>query len=300
MEEKYIRNFAAITTLAYRLAAADGQIGKDEQGVIVKFLLKFEDLDEEALKQIIACSDSMSDMTAVSLLKDFDPESKQMAANLFAAIVCRDDLTEEERNLYHEIATLCSLPDPETDADYEDEEETPDEAEDEEYEVDEDDEEEVEYEVDEEDEADEENEVDEDAIIPAFLVVQSNGLSFAEQFEQEDWADLKPLLSSRIGADRLEIIRFTQPLNALSQEQDLNMCHLVIIMGRDNYDEDSLEDNAPASILYGGGYPLYGHAVFALETDDGYVIEGFRSQSLFYDAIDAINKAVSGLLRFKE
>ena len=278
MEEKYIQNFAAITKLACKLAAVDGQLSDDERALVVKFLLKFEEMDEEAVGQIISYGNSMNDMTAISLLKDFDPDSKQMAANLFAAIVCRDDnLTDEERKLYYSISNLASLPEPETDTDYEEEEEeeTPAEAAD-------------------------EDEEDDDEIIPAFLVVQPDGVSFAEQYEEEDWNDLKPFLSSLIGADRLEIVRFTRPLNALSQELDLNMCHLVFIMGRDNNDDASLEDNVPASILYGAGYPLYGHAVFAIETDGDYVVEGFRSRSLFYDAVDAINRTVGGLLRFKE
>ena len=204
-------------------------------------------------------------------------EAKQEIANVFARIVCEDELTDQEKDLYFKISEYCGLPDPVGDSEPEDEEE--------EYE---DDEEEEEEEIDEE-----------DCIVPAFFVVNYHGMVRTQQSEAEDWDTLGKLLAKWIRADRVEIVRFTPPLNALTRELELNNRHLVFMVSRNGYDEE-VGDNMPATILYGGGYPIYGNVVFALETDDGYEIEGFRSRSLLSEALDAVNDAVDGLLRFPD
>ena len=53
----------------------------------------------------------------------------------------------------------------------------------------------------------------------------------------------------------------------------------------------------PGTLLYGGGYPIYGNIVIALETDNGYIIKGFPTQRLFNNAFAAVNEAVDGLIR---
>ena len=69
------------------------------------------------------------------------------------------------------------------------------------------------------------------------------------------------------------------------------------MVARNGYGDKTVGDNMTATILYGGGYPIYGNIVFALETDKGYEIEGFCTKSLLSETFEAINEAVDGLLR---
>ena len=103
-----------------------------------------------------------------------------------------------------------------------------------------------------------------------------------------------------IGADRLEVVRYTKPLNELSKALQLNERHLVFITDRNGGLKDNTGDNMPATMLYGAGYPIYGHVVFALETDNGYTIEGIRTISLAKEVFAAIYHATDGLLTIEE
>jgi hypothetical protein len=58
-------------------------------------------------------------------------------------------------------------------------------------------------------------------------------------------------------------------------------------------------DNMTATLLYGGDYELFGNIIIALETDDGYEIEGFKMQSHLDKAFLAVDEAVGGLLSLK-
>ena len=63
--------------------------------------------------------------------------------------------------------------------------------------------------------------------------------------------------------------------------------------------EYSKAELEPGTLLYGGGYPIYGNIVIALETDNGYKIKGFPTQRLFNNAFAAVNEAVDGLIRIE-
>ena len=67
-----------------------------------------------------------------------------------------------------------------------------------------------------------------------------------------------------------------------------------------SHEDMTVGDNMPATILYGAGVPLYGNIVFALETDEDYEIEGFRTLGLFNEAMRAINEAVDGLIQLPD
>ena len=93
------------------------------------------------------------------------------------------------------------------------------------------------------------------------------------------------------------MVRFTPALNAISEQLRLNGRHLVFMVARNGYGDKTVGDNMTATLLYGGGYPIYGNIVFALETDKGYEIEGFRTKSLLNETFETVNRAVDGLLR---
>ncbi len=272
-----LETLAAIYKISVHLASADGQVSSNEVQHLFDFFQKFEGLSQDTVRQLMDYGEKMDPARALQLIANSDEEAKQEIANVFARIVCEDEFTDQEKDLYFKISEYCGLPDPVGDIEPEDEEE--------EYE---DDEEEEEEEIDEE-----------DCIVPAFFVVNYHGMVRTQQSEAEDWDTLGKLLAKWIRADRVEIVRFTPPLNALTRELELNNRHLVFMVSRNGYDEE-VGDNMPATILYGGGYPIYGNVVFALETDDGYEIEGFRSRSLLSEALDAVNDAVDGLLRFPD
>lgn len=259
-----LETLAAIYKISVHLASADGEVSNNEVKHLFEFFQKFEGLDQNTVRQLMEYGESMDDARALQLIANTDDEAKQEIANVFAGIVCEGDLTEQEKNLYFRISEYCNLPDPVDDNSQPDPEED-----------------------------------EEDRIIPAFFSVNFHGMVSMHQSEAEDWDTLGDQLAEWIGADRVEIVRYTRPLNALTEQLELNGRHLVFMVARNGYSQ-TVGDNMPATLLYGGGYPIYGNVVFALETDQGYEIEGFRSRSLFTEALNAVNNAVDGLLRFPE
>lgn len=134
-----------------------------------------------------------------------------------------------------------------------------------------------------------------DEIAPGFIVIQFDGVTSVRQSIQTDWNTLEGELAGWIGGERVEIVRYSGPLNALSRQLRLFKRHLVFMLPRGS--AETAGDNMPATLLYGGGYPIFGNIVIALETDEEYEIEGFSSRTLLGEALDAINEAVGGLLR---
>ena len=137
----------------------------------------------------------------------------------------------------------------------------------------------------------------EDTITPAFILVNYNGIASLKQSEHEDWNILGDEIASWMGCDRVEVVRYTPALNAVSNNLGLKGQHIVFMVARNGYGDKTVGDNMPGTLLYGGGYPIYGNIVIALETDNGYIIKGFPTQRLFNNAFAAVNEAVDGLIR---
>ena len=258
---------AAIYRLADRLTNADGQMKDEEIDVMVDFFAGFG-LDRDTFAKIVEYgSNSIGDREAITLLQQMDAESKQKVANLYARIILSDrELTGEERNLYIQIKDYCGLPDPCEEG--EPGARVP---------------------------AEEPEEDEDDAIVPAFLIASFQGIASVKQCEHEDWNNLGPEVASWIHARTVDVVRFTPALNALSKSLNLYERHLVFMLPRST--DATLGDNMTATILYGGGQELFGDIVFALETDKGYKIEGFRSKKLLNNVFEQVNAAVDGLLR---
>ncbi len=269
---------SAIYRIAKYFIYADGDMTDEEVKPLFDFFQTFPDIDKEKLDFIMKSGDEMADSRAVELISGLDADGKQQMSNLFAKIICTDgQLTDDEKRLFFRVRDLCDLPDPESE-DSEDEEESgqapaPAAA-----------------------PAAEED----DTIMPAFIVVTYQGFCTFEQSPNRDWGTLGGELADWIGADGVEVVRYTPALNALSEKLRLNQRHLVFMVARNGYGDKTVGDNMPATILYGRGYPLYGNIVFALETDQGYEIEGIVTKKLLVETATAINEAVDGLLRMKE
>ncbi len=140
----------------------------------------------------------------------------------------------------------------------------------------------------------------EDEIPPTFIVVRTSGLIDIWQTETNEWSEVEMALCQAIDAERLEVVRFTPRLNKLNQELYLPGRHLVFLMDRKAAMKEDACDNMTGTILYGSGYEIMGDIVLALETDEGYHIEGMQSFKKECAVFDAVNDAVGGLLRIPE
>lgn len=266
-----IETLAGIVCLSKTFMHIDGAYTEEELKHMTEFLGTFDGMDRDTLKQILSAADEMEFDHAVELIAGLDDEGKQEVSDLFARIVLADGkLADEEKSMYWKVQELCGLPDPGNDGSGE------------------------------ETKAKAEEEKDEDEIIPAFLMVNYHGIATLHQSEKEDWSALGDEIASWMGCDRVEVVRYTAPLNALTEKLNLNERHLVFMVARNGYGDKTVGDNMPATLLYGRGYPIFGNMVIALETDEGYTIEGIRTQSLVTETLNAVNDAVGGLIRVGE
>ncbi len=265
-------DLAAVIKICYGTASADGDFS-DEEFVTIINGLKAQYIFEgrsDLLKEYVAAADKMPYEEAIERIKRFDEEEKQFTSDMLYMVIATDGkLDPEEEEVYKEMINVCGLPLFTGAEKYANDEE------------------------------EQEEEVDEhDAIIPAYIVVNYYGIASLHQSENEDWSSLEDDIVSWLGCEGgVQVVRFTQRLNAISEALNLNGYHLVFLMARRGYGDRTVGDNMPATILYGGGYPLYGNIAFALETDKGYEVEGFRSRKLLNEAYDVINQAVDGLIR---
>lgn len=255
-------DLASVICLSLHLANADGDIADVESEAIVKAILDQYNFSgqEELLKQYLQDGMRMDVKTALEHIAAFGPEEKQYTSNFFVKTICADnEITDREKDLYFQIMDICGLPD----HNLGDPEEQTEEAEEE--------------------------------IIPAYIVASFRGVASLRQSANTEWSLLGREIEAWMGCDGVEVVRYTQALNYLSEQLRLNGRHLVFFVGKRQNNE--VGDNMTATILYGGGYELFGNIVFALETDRGYEIEGFRTKKLLNEAFAAINAAVDGLLR---
>lgn len=260
---------AAIYYLARSFAAIDGEVEDEEVQVLYDFFSTFRTMDNRILHQIFDLADQLDIPKSMALIDSLDDDAKKQVGEVFLNIISADGLIDEgEEKAFETLKKICGLP----------------------------------TSLDESNAIrdvvvwDPEPEEVDDEIVPAFLVVNFNGVGTMQQSESEDWSALGDEIASWIQARRVEVVRFTPPLNAISEKLNLLGRHLVFMIARGNVEDMTVGDNAPASILYGGGGPLYGNVVFALETDGDYEIEGFRTLGLFNQAMHEINEAVDGLI----
>lgn len=262
-----VNTITAIYRLSKYFVFADGEMTDAEIRPLYDFIQTFPAIDKEMMDKIMARADVMTDDEAIAEIRKLDDDGKQQVSDLFARIVLADDeVTDNEKDIFFKVRDLCGLPDPGKGSD-------------------------------EEEPAEEEAAAEDDSIIPAFILANFYGVVSIHQSEHEDWNTLGDEIASWMGCDRVEVVRYTQPLNALTEELRLNGRHLVFMVARNGYGDKTVGDNMTATLLYGGGYPIYGNIVFALETDQGYEIEGFRTKSLLNETFEKVNNAVDGLLR---
>ncbi len=252
---------AAIYKIGSCIVTADGQIKREAVSPLTDFYYSINGFNDDAMQMVVDCANNqMSIEQAVELVANMDVDAKQKVVNVYADIVRADgDITENEITMFNGAIKLCGLPQPTTPL------------------------------VDDTD----------DVISPTFIIAQTNGLARPFQSEAEDWQQLDADLGEQIGAERLEVVRYTAPLNELSKRVGLVGCHLVFLVDRNGYAKEDIGDNMTGTILYGSGAEIRGDIIFALETDKGYELKGVESMVLLDNIYYAVNGAVGNLLRLE-
>lgn len=256
-----IELLAAIYKIGSCIVTADGQIKREAVSPLTDFYYSINGFNDDAMQMVVDCANNqMSIEQAVELVANMDVDAKQKVVNVYADIVRADgDITENEITMFNGAIKLCGLPQPTTPL------------------------------VDDPD----------DVISPTFIIAQTNGLARPFQSEAEDWQQLDADLGEQIGAERLEVVRYTAPLNELSKRVGLVGCHLVFLVDRNGYAKEDIGDNMTGTILYGSGAEIRGDIIFALETDNGYKLKGIESMVLLDNIYCAVNDAVGNLLRLE-
>lgn len=256
-----IELLAAIYKIGSCIVTADGQIKREAVSPLTDFYYSINGFNDDAMQMVVDCANNqMSIEQAVELVANMDVDAKQKVVNVYADIVRADgDITENEITMFNGAIKLCGLPQPTTPL------------------------------VDDPD----------DVISPTFIIAQTNGFARPFQSEAKDWQQLDADLGEQIGAERLEVVRYTAPLNELSKRVGLVGCHLVFLVDRNGYAKEDIGDNMTGTILYGSGAEIRGDIIFALETDKGYELKGVESMVLLDNIYYAVNDAVGNLLRLE-
>lgn len=256
-----IELLAAIYKIGSCIVTADGQIKREAVSPLSDFYYSINGFNDDAMQMVVDCANNqMSIEQAVELVANMDVDAKQKVVNVYADIVRADgDITENEITMFNGAIKLCGLPQPTTPL------------------------------VDNPD----------DVISPTFIIAQTNGLARPFQSKAEDWQQLDADLGEQIDAERLEVVRYTAPLNELSKRVGLVGCHLVFLVDRNGYAKEDIGDNMTGTILYGSGAEIRGDIIFALETDNGYKLKGIESMVLLDNIYCAVNDAVGNLLRLE-
>ena len=124
-------------------------------------------------------------------------------------------------------------------------------------------------------------------INPIAMIIQPSGIvSFVE-------ADIFSMsyreMSQLIGAEGLDAVHFSEPLNQITKNCGFKGYQLAMYTDRDGYVKD-LPDNAIGTILYGRGYEIRGAVIIALE-DNKYDTHSFH----FQEDMDNVFNEISAL-----
>ena len=256
-----IELLGAICKLGYCIISADGEFKREAVNILSDFFYNIDGFNDEAMEMVVDCANNkLSLERAVEIISTMDVDAKQKVIDLYADIVRTDDpFSDRKLEMFNGTIKLCGMPQPTTPL------------------------------VDDPD----------DVISPTFIIAQTNGFARPFQSEAKDWQQLDADLGEQIGAERLEVVRYTAPLNDLSKRVGLVGYHLVFLVDRNGYAKEDIGDNMTGTILYGSGAEIRGDIIFALETDKDYELKGVESMVLLDNIYYAVNDAVGNLLRLE-
>ena len=130
-------------------------------------------------------------------------------------------------------------------------------------------------------------------IDPTAMIIQPSGVvSFVE-------ADIFSMsyreMSLLIGAEGLDAVHFSEPLNQITKNCGFKGYQLAMYTDRDGYAKD-LPDNPVGTILYGRGAEIRGAVIIALE-DNKYDTHSFHFKEDLDKVFDEISTLTGGLIR---
>lgn len=96
-----------------------------------------------------------------------------------------------------------------------------------------------------------------------------------------------------IGAEGLDAVHFSDPLNQITKVCRFRGYHVAMYVDRDGYAKE-LPDNATGTFLYGTGAEIRGDVIIALE-DNKYDTHSFHFKEDLDNVFDEISRLTGGL-----
>ena len=130
------------------------------------------------------------------------------------------------------------------------------------------------------------------------IKVYPQGYFYAAEVEDDAFESLCDL-AELIGADGVDIVHYSEPLNRMTKvlcRGEHKGYHIAMAVDRDGYAKD-LPDNMPGTLLYGHGMEIRGTVILMLE-DEKYNLLPIKGLKFFYLLTQMLNAATGGLTRY--
>ena len=130
------------------------------------------------------------------------------------------------------------------------------------------------------------------------IKVYPQGYFYAAEVEDDAFESLSDL-AELIGADGVDIVHYSEPLNRMTKvlcRGEHQGYHIAMAVDRDGYAKD-LPDNMPGTLLYGHGMEIRGTVILLLE-DEKYNLLPIKGLKFFYKLTQMLNAATGGLTRY--
>ena len=128
-------------------------------------------------------------------------------------------------------------------------------------------------------------------VSPSVIIIRTSGA--ASVMEADVFAMSYREMRQLIGAEGLDAVHFSDPLNQITKVCRFTGYHVAMYVDRDGYAKD-LPDNATGTILYGTGAEIRGDVIIALE-DNKYDTHSFHFKEDLDNVFDEISRLTGGL-----
>ena len=128
-------------------------------------------------------------------------------------------------------------------------------------------------------------------VSPSVIIIRTSGA--ASVMEADVFAMSYREMRQLIGAEGLDAVHFSDPLNQITKVCRFRGYHVAMYVDRDGYAKD-LPDNATGTILYGTGAEIRGDVIIALE-DNKYDTHSFHFKEDLDNVFDEISRLTGGL-----
>ncbi len=128
-------------------------------------------------------------------------------------------------------------------------------------------------------------------VSPSVIIIRTSGA--ASVMEADVFAMSYREMRQLIGAEGLDAVHFSDPLNQITKVCGFRGYHVAMYVDRDGYAKD-LPDNATGTFLYGTGAEIRGDVIIALE-DNKYDTHSFHFKEDLDNVFDEISRLTGGL-----